>query len=133
MCTISFLCEGIPSWIANGPSCPSISLVLFNYWLQHIKGNFVLTQSLSNRIGFSLRTFTCLTITSISCTTAYCNAMSKNILLPVISHTMPARSLGKLPVNYAIDELQNPLLHTTILFEGQKNSTGGRSDYFQNS
>ena len=41
--------------------------------------------------------------------------------------TMPAKGLGTLPVIYALDELQNPLPCTTMLFEGDRNSTGGRN------
>ena len=40
--------------------------------------------------------------------------------------TMSAKSLGTLPVIYTIDELQNLLLRTTMLFEGDTNSTGRR-------
>ena len=46
---------------------------------------------------------------------------------------MSAKSLGTLPVFYAIDELQNHFLLKTMLFEGDANSTGGRSDAFPNS
>ena len=47
--------------------------------------------------------------------------------------TMSAKSLGTLPAIYAVDELQNPLPRTTMLFEGDTNSTGGGSDVFPNS
>ena len=47
--------------------------------------------------------------------------------------TMSAKSLGTLPMIYAIDEIQNPLPHKTMFFEGHMNSTGGRSDAFPNS
>ena len=40
--------------------------------------------------------------------------------------TMSAKSLGTLPVIYTIDELQNLLLRTTMLCEGDTNSTGRR-------
>ena len=46
---------------------------------------------------------------------------------------MPAKSLGTLPVIYAVDELQNPLPRTTMLFEGDTSSTGGRNGVFPNS
>ena len=36
-------------------------------------------------------------------------------------------------MSYTIDELQNPITRTTILFEGHMNSTFGRSDDFPNS
>jgi len=39
---------------------------------------------------------------------------------------MSAKSIGTLPVIYALDELQNSLPRTTMLFEGDRNSTGGR-------
>ena len=47
--------------------------------------------------------------------------------------TMSTKNLGTLPVIYAVDELQNPLLRTTMLFEGDRNSTGGRNGVFPNS
>ena len=43
------------------------------------------------------------------------------------------KSLGTLPVIYAEDELQNPLPRTTMLFEGDRNSTGGRNGVLPNS
>ena len=43
---------------------------------------------------------------------------------------MSAKSLGILPVIYAVDELQNPHPRKTMLFEGDTNSTGGRNDVF---
>ena len=43
---------------------------------------------------------------------------------------MSAKSLGTLPVIYAVDELQNPLPCTTMLFEGDRNSTEGRNGVF---
>ena len=42
--------------------------------------------------------------------------------------TMPAKSLGKLAMIYAIGELQNPLPHKTMLYEGGLNNPAGRSD-----
>ena len=42
-----------------------------------------------------------------------------------------AKSIGTLSLNCAVDKLQNPLPRTTILFEGDRNSTGGRNDVFQ--
>ena len=47
--------------------------------------------------------------------------------------TMSAKSLGTLPVIYAIDEVQSPLPRKTMLFEGHMTSTFGRSDAFSNS
>ena len=47
--------------------------------------------------------------------------------------TMIAKSLGTLPVIYAVDELQNPLPRKTVLFEGDTNTTGGENDVFPNS
>ena len=47
--------------------------------------------------------------------------------------TMSPKSLGTLPVIYAIDELQNPLPRKTMLFEGHMTSTFGRSDACPNS
>ena len=44
---------------------------------------------------------------------------------------MSAKSLGTFPVIYAVDELQNPFPRKTMLFEGDKNSTGGRMVPFQ--
>ena len=38
---------------------------------------------------------------------------------------MSAKSLGTLPVIYAVDELQNPLPQTTMLFEGDSNNRTG--------
>ena len=46
---------------------------------------------------------------------------------------MSAKSPGTLPVIYAVDELQNRLPRTTMLFEGDRNSTGGRNGVFPNS
>ena len=46
---------------------------------------------------------------------------------------MSAKRLGTLPVICAVDELQNPLSRTTMLFEGDRNSTGGRNGVFPNS
>ena len=46
---------------------------------------------------------------------------------------MSAKSLGTIHVIYTVDELQNPLLRKTILFEGDTNSTGGRNDVFPSS
>ena len=43
---------------------------------------------------------------------------------------MSAKSLGRLPVIYAVDELQNRLPLKIMLFEGDTNSTGGRTDVF---
>ena len=47
--------------------------------------------------------------------------------------TMSAKSLGTLPVIYAVDEQQNPLPRKTMLFEGDTSSTGGRNDVFPSS
>ena len=44
--------------------------------------------------------------------------------------TMSAKSLGTLPVIYAVDKQLNPLPHKTMLFEGDTNSTGGKNDVF---
>ena len=49
------------------------------------------------------------------------------------TYTMSAKSLGTLSVIYAVDELQNSLHRTTMLFEGDTNSTGRRNDVFPNS
>ena len=46
---------------------------------------------------------------------------------------MSAKRLGTLPVIYAVDELQNSLPYKTMLFEGDTNSTGGRTDVFPSS
>ena len=46
---------------------------------------------------------------------------------------MSAKRLGTLPVIYAVDELQNPLPRTTMLFEGDRKSTKGRNGVFPNS
>ena len=43
---------------------------------------------------------------------------------------MPAKSLGTLPVIYAVDKQQKPLL-TTMLCGGDTNSTGGKIMSFQ--
>ena len=48
-------------------------------------------------------------------------------------HTMSAKSLGTLPVIYAVDEHQNPLPRKTMLFEGDTNSTGWINDVFPSS
>ena len=45
--------------------------------------------------------------------------------------TMSGKSLGTLPVIYAVEEQQNPLTRKTMLFQGDANSTGGRNDVFQ--
>ena len=34
---------------------------------------------------------------------------------------------------YAVDELQSPLRHTTVLCKGDRNSTGGTNGVFPNS
>ena len=47
--------------------------------------------------------------------------------------TMPAKSLGTLPMIYAIDELQNPLPRKTMLFEENMTTVFGRSDALPNS
>ena len=57
----------------------------------------------------------------------------QNIVNRVHEATMSAKSLGTLPVIYAIDELQNPLPRKTMLFEGHMTSTFGRSDACPNS
>ena len=41
---------------------------------------------------------------------------------------MPAKSLGKLAMIYATDELQHPLPHYTMLSKADVNSLTGRSD-----
>ena len=46
---------------------------------------------------------------------------------------MSAKSLGTLPVIYAVDEQQNPLPRKTMLCGGDTNSTGGRNDVFPSS
>ena len=46
---------------------------------------------------------------------------------------MSTKSLGTLPVIYAVDEQQNPLPRKTMLFEGDINSTEGRNDVFPSS
>ena len=46
---------------------------------------------------------------------------------------MSAKSLGTLPVIYAVDELQNLLSPATMLFEGDRNSNGGRNGDSPNS
>ena len=48
-------------------------------------------------------------------------------VMEVALYTMSAKSLGTLPVIYAVGDLQNPLPRTTMLFEGDRNSTGGRN------
>ena len=45
---------------------------------------------------------------------------------------MSAKSLGTLPVIYAVDVL-NPLPCTTLLFEGDRNGTVGRNGVCPNS
>ena len=47
--------------------------------------------------------------------------------------TMPAKSLGTLPVIYAVDEQQNPLPRKTMLCGGDTNSTEGGNDVFPSS
>ena len=46
---------------------------------------------------------------------------------------MSAKSLGTLLVIDAVDDLQNALPRTTMLLEGDMNSTGGRNGVFPNS
>ena len=58
---------------------------------------------------------------------------SADLALILSTTTMPAKSLRTLPVIYATDELQNHLPCKRILFEGDTNSTGGRSDAYPNS
>ena len=58
--------------------------------------------------------------------------LNVNVDRPFYMTTMSAKSLATLPVIYAVDELQ-PLPRTTMLFEGDMNSTGGRSGVFPNS
>ena len=62
--------------------------------------------------------------------------MMKAVLLTADGRSetpMSAKSLGTLPVIYAVDEKQNPLPRKTMLFEGDTNSTGGRNDVFPSS
>ena len=47
--------------------------------------------------------------------------------------TMSAKSLGTLPVIYAVDEQQNPLPCKTMPCGGDTNSTGGENDVFPRS
>ena len=47
--------------------------------------------------------------------------------------TMSAKSLGTLPVIYAVDEQQNTLPRKTMFFEGDTNSTGGGKYVFLSS
>ena len=47
--------------------------------------------------------------------------------------TMSAKSLGTLPVIYAVDEQQNSLPHKTMLCGGDTNNTGGENDVFPSS
>ena len=47
--------------------------------------------------------------------------------------TMSAKSLGTLPVIYAVDEQQNPLPRKTMLCGGDTNSTGGGNYVFPSS
>ena len=61
----------------------------------------------------------------------YCQINISWLYIPFIA-TMSAKSLGTLPVIYIVDELQNPLLCTTMLFEGDTNSTKGRNYVFPN-
>ena len=63
---------------------------------------------------------------------AYTYSIKKQLISRTISSgtsptTMPAKSLGTLPVIYAVDEQQNPLPRKTMLFEGDMNSTGGEN------
>ena len=46
---------------------------------------------------------------------------------------MSAKSLGTLPVIYAVDEQQNPLPRKTMLCGGDTNRTGGENDVFPSS
>ena len=46
---------------------------------------------------------------------------------------MSAKSLGTLLLFNAVYELQNPLPRTKVLFDGDRNSTGGRNGVLQNS
>ena len=46
---------------------------------------------------------------------------------------MSAKSLGTLPVIYAVDKKQNPLPRKTMLFEGDTNSTKGENNVFPSS
>ena len=46
---------------------------------------------------------------------------------------MSAKSLGTLPVIYAVDEQHNPLPHKTMLFGGNTNSSGGGNDVVPSS
>ena len=46
--------------------------------------------------------------------------------------TMSVKGL-RLPVIYAVEKLQIPPTFTTMLFEGDRNSTGGRNVAFPNS
>ena len=50
----------------------------------------------------------------------------------VVIATMSAKSLGTLPVIYAVD-IQNPLPRTTMLFEGDREATGGTNGFFPNN
>ena len=59
--------------------------------------------------------------------------MKCRVHIGVGSATMSGKHLGTLPVIYAVDEQQNPLPRKTMLFEGDKNSTGGRNDVFSSS
>ena len=47
--------------------------------------------------------------------------------------TISAKSLGTLPVIYAVDEQQNPLPRKTMLCGGDTNSTGGENDVIPSS
>ena len=47
--------------------------------------------------------------------------------------TMSAKSLGTLPVIYAVDEQQNPLPRKAMLCGGDTNSTRGGNDVFPSS
>ena len=46
---------------------------------------------------------------------------------------MSAKSLGTLPVMYAVDEQQNPLPHKTMLCGGDTNSVARGNDVFPSS
>ena len=46
---------------------------------------------------------------------------------------MPAKSLGTLPVIYAVDKQQNPLPRKTMLCGGDTNSAGGEKYVFPSS
>ena len=46
---------------------------------------------------------------------------------------MPTKSLGTLPVIYAVDKQQNPLPRKTMFCGGDTNSTGGENYVFLSS